>query len=68
MRQERLGEWGKIFIQAEESREGRGGMGVGGGVSWKWDIIWDVYWLILCQLDTAEVITEHGASVGEMPP
>jgi hypothetical protein len=27
-----------------------------------------VYWLILCQLDTAGVITEKGASVGEMPP
>jgi hypothetical protein len=27
-----------------------------------------LYWLVLCQLDTAEVITEKGASVGEMPP
>jgi hypothetical protein len=27
-----------------------------------------VYWLILCQLDTAGVITEKGASVEEMPP
>jgi hypothetical protein len=27
-----------------------------------------VYWLVLCQLDTAEVITEKGASVEEMPP
>jgi hypothetical protein len=27
-----------------------------------------VYWLVLCQLDTAGVITEKGASVGEMPP
>jgi hypothetical protein len=25
-------------------------------------------WLVLCQLDTAGVITEKGASVGEMPP
>jgi hypothetical protein len=27
-----------------------------------------VYWLVLCQLDTARVITEKGASVEEMPP
>jgi hypothetical protein len=27
-----------------------------------------VYWLALCQLDTARVITEKGASVEEMPP
>jgi hypothetical protein len=27
-----------------------------------------LYWLILCQLDTAGVITEKGASVEEMPP
>jgi hypothetical protein len=27
-----------------------------------------VYWLVLCQLDTAGVITEKGASVKEMPP
>jgi hypothetical protein len=27
-----------------------------------------VYWLVLCQLDTAVVITEKGASVEEMPP
>jgi hypothetical protein len=27
-----------------------------------------VYWLVLCQLDTAGVITKKGASVGEMPP
>jgi hypothetical protein len=27
-----------------------------------------VYWLALCQLDTAGVITEKGASVEEMPP
>jgi hypothetical protein len=27
-----------------------------------------VYWLVLCQLDTAEVITEKGAPVEEMPP
>jgi hypothetical protein len=26
------------------------------------------YWLVLCQLDTAGVITEKGASVKEMPP
>ena len=57
MRQERLGEWGKIFIQAEESREGRGGMGVGGGVSWKWDIMgWELVkgvtgkWDIICDV------------------
>jgi hypothetical protein len=30
--------------------------------------LWGVYWLILCQLDTAGVITEKGASVEEMPP
>jgi hypothetical protein len=29
---------------------------------------WMVHWLVLCQLDTAGVITEKGASVGEMPP
>jgi hypothetical protein len=27
-----------------------------------------VYWLVLCQLDTAGVITEKGASVEEMSP
>jgi hypothetical protein len=27
-----------------------------------------VYWLVLCQLDTAGVITEKGTSVEEMPP
>jgi hypothetical protein len=27
-----------------------------------------LYWLVLCQLDIAGVITEKGASVGEMPP
>jgi hypothetical protein len=27
-----------------------------------------VYWLVLCQLDTARVVTEKGASVEEMPP
>jgi hypothetical protein len=27
-----------------------------------------LHWLVLCQLDTAGVITEKGASVGEMPP
>jgi hypothetical protein len=26
-----------------------------------------LYWLVLCQLDTAGVITEKGASVKEMP-
>jgi hypothetical protein len=26
-----------------------------------------VYWLVLCQLDTAGVITEKGTSVEEMP-
>jgi hypothetical protein len=30
--------------------------------------IYRVYWLVLCQLDTAGVITEKGASVEEMPP
>jgi hypothetical protein len=28
----------------------------------------NVYWLVLCQLDTAGVITKKGASVEEMPP
>jgi hypothetical protein len=46
------------------------------GVS-KWGKIWilttqnmdqKLYWLVLCQLDTAGVITEKGASVEEMPP
>jgi hypothetical protein len=27
-----------------------------------------VYWLVLCQLDTAGVTTEKGASVEAMPP
>jgi hypothetical protein len=27
-----------------------------------------MYWLVLCQLDTAGVTTEKGASVEEMPP
>jgi hypothetical protein len=27
-----------------------------------------VYWLVLCQLDTAGVITEKGASGEKMPP
>jgi hypothetical protein len=27
-----------------------------------------LYWLVLCQLDTAGVITEKGTSVEEMPP
>jgi hypothetical protein len=27
-----------------------------------------LYWLVLCQLDTAGVITAKGASVEEMPP
>jgi hypothetical protein len=27
-----------------------------------------LYWLVLCQLDTAGVITEKGAAVEEMPP
>jgi hypothetical protein len=27
-----------------------------------------LYWLVLCQLDTAVVTTEKGASVEEMPP
>jgi hypothetical protein len=27
-----------------------------------------LYWLVLCQLDTAGVITEKGVSVEEMPP
>jgi hypothetical protein len=27
-----------------------------------------LYWLVLCQLDTAGVITEKGASVEKMPP
>jgi hypothetical protein len=28
---------------------------------------YQVYWLVLCQLDTAGVTTEKGASVEEMP-
>jgi hypothetical protein len=28
----------------------------------------NLYWLVLCQLDTAGVVTEKGASVEEMPP
>jgi hypothetical protein len=27
-----------------------------------------LYWLVLCQLDTAGVTTEKGTSVEEMPP
>jgi hypothetical protein len=30
--------------------------------------IWGLYWLVLCQLDTAGDITEKGASGEEMPP
>jgi hypothetical protein len=30
--------------------------------------IMTLYWLVLCQLDTAGVITDKGASVAEMPP
>jgi hypothetical protein len=29
---------------------------------------WLLYWLAVCQLDTAGDITEKGASVEEMPP
>jgi hypothetical protein len=29
---------------------------------------YSLYWLVSCQLDTAGVITEKGASVGEVPP
>jgi hypothetical protein len=32
------------------------------------DFLYPLYWLVLCQLDTAGVITEKGASVEEMPP
>jgi hypothetical protein len=32
------------------------------------DVAGELYWLVLCQLDTAGVITEKGASVEEMPP
>jgi hypothetical protein len=28
---------------------------------------WYMYWLVLCQLDTAGIITEKGASLEEMP-
>jgi hypothetical protein len=28
----------------------------------------EVYWLVLCQFDTAGIVTEKGASVEEMPP
>jgi hypothetical protein len=31
-------------------------------------VLGKVYWLVLCQLDTAGIITEKGASVEEMPP
>jgi hypothetical protein len=33
-----------------------------------WKYTYMLYWLVLCQLDTAGVITEKGASVEEMPP
>jgi hypothetical protein len=37
--------------------------------AYSWDIQRiHVYWLVLCQLDTAGVITEKGASVEKMPP
>jgi hypothetical protein len=32
------------------------------------NIVSTLYWLVLCQLDTAGVITEKGASDEEMPP
>jgi hypothetical protein len=38
---------------------------IGGGMG---RATWPLYWLVLCQLDTAGVITEKGASVEEMPP
>jgi hypothetical protein len=31
-------------------------------------LLYSLYWLVLCQLDTAGVITEKRASVEEMPP
>jgi hypothetical protein len=34
----------------------------------KYMYVYILYWLVLCQLDTAGVITEKGASVEEMPP
>jgi hypothetical protein len=47
--------------ECQNQEVGVGGLGsrAGGG---------EVYWLVLCQLDTAGVITEKGASVEEMPP
>ena len=33
------------------------------------DLVYNhVYWLVLCQFDTAGIIIEKGASVEEMPP
>jgi hypothetical protein len=35
---------------------------------WLFFCAWCMYWLVLCQFDTAGVVTEKGASVEEMPP
>ena len=54
-------------------------MKAGGGHQSPWEVqlksvanlpsqYWGLYWLVLCQLDTAGVIPEKGASVEEMPP
>ena len=43
MGQESVGGWGSTFIQEKWEGEGRCGMGVGGAVTRKWDIIrWEV--------------------------
>jgi hypothetical protein len=54
-------------------RKGKGGKGAGGngergqGERGK-NLFFPLSWLVLCQLDTAGVITKKGTSVGEMPP
>jgi hypothetical protein len=49
-----------LLIKSSELQlKGKGGSNIWGAI---------VYWLVLCQLDTAGVITEKGASVEEMPP
>jgi hypothetical protein len=34
--------WGSTLLQAKGGRRADEGWGVGEGVTWKWDIIWDV--------------------------
>ena len=48
----------------------RGSTLLGKHMSWEGEEndVKEMQWLVLCQLDTAGVITEKGTSVEEMPP